>query len=357
MNTRLPSPPSEAEISAHVPAIDPVPSDVDRPFWSIMLPSYDSDEYLARALASVLEQDAGSDSMQIEVVDDGSTRGDPESLVRRLGGGRVGFHRHPRNLGATETFNTCLRRTRGRWVHILHADDEVLPGFYAAYRRIIEAREDFVMVVGPVTAIDAQGERGDLLGPTPPSGSCLLADFVRRQATRQLVQFAGWAMRRETLERVGGFCTLFHHCADWELAFRIALQGPVGCVPRPYGLYRMHAASDTRRLMRTGENVREAALAIQLNLRRLPPQQERDARGRSWRARLARDADESACTLAAAGAGDGRLAQARWAFALHPTPRRALAVTRAWLAHALVGRRARLRQRPRGARDAELTRP
>jgi hypothetical protein len=53
---------------------------------------------------------------------------------------------------------------------------------------------------------------------------------------------------------------------------------------------------------------------------------------RFWRARLARTADESARLLAAAGSNQGRLAQARWALVLLPTPRRALSVARAWLA-------------------------
>ena len=344
MDALLPRLPSEAEIAAHVPGIEPVRASEQRPFWSIMLPSYDCDGYLARALASVLAQDEGAAAMQIEVIDDGSTRGDPEALASRLGGARVGFQRHPRNLGATETFNTCLRRARGRWVHILHADDEVLPGFYAAYRRVIESRDDLAMVIGPVTSIDEHGERGRVLGPDPPADGCVLADFSHQQATRQLVQFAGWVMRREALERGGGFCTLFHHCADWELAFRIGLHGTVGCVPQAYGLYRMHSASDTRRLMRTGENIREATLAIRLNLRRLA-QENRGVSDRSWRSRLARAAGDSARALAAEGSSEGRLAQARWAFVLRPTLRRALSFARAWFSHALAAPRARVAPR------------
>ena len=131
------------------------------------------------------------------------------------------------------------------------------------------------------------------------------------------MQFAGWVMRREVLERVGGFCTLFHHCADWELAFRIGLCGPVGCVAQPYGLYRLHAASDTRRLMRTGENVREATLAIRLNLRRLALENRGGPR-RSWRARLARAADESARVARRRGIDRGKIRAS--ALGVRPAP-------------------------------------
>ena len=56
--------------------------------------------------------------MQIEVVDDYSTSDDPDAVVAEVGDGRVAFHRNPRNLGATETFNVCLEpRTRALGAH------------------------------------------------------------------------------------------------------------------------------------------------------------------------------------------------------------------------------------------------
>ena len=337
MDLGLPRLPSEAEIAAQIPAIPPVPAGEARPFWSVMLPSYESDGFLARALASVLAQDPGPADMQIEVVDDGSRSGDPKALVERLGGGRVGFYRHPANRGPTETFNTCLRRARGRWVHILHADDEVLPGFYAAYRRMIESRDDFVMVVGPVVRIGAQGERLPEAIAGPPRAGGVFHGFAKRQATLQQVQFAGWVLRREACERAGGFCTLFHHCADWDLAFRLGLLGVVGNVAEPYGCTRSHAGSDTGRRVLTGENILEITMAIRINLRRLG-RARLSARRRSWRSRIARLADRDSRRLADAGATQGSLAQARWALRLRPTPRRALAAASAWLAHARAGR-------------------
>src|SRR4051794_16988015 len=101
----LPATPTPQEILAQAPSIAPVIGGARRPFWSVMITSYDSGEYLRRSLQSVLCQDPGPDSMQIEVIDGCSTKGDPESLVRDVGQGRVGFHRLPFNRGAANTFN------------------------------------------------------------------------------------------------------------------------------------------------------------------------------------------------------------------------------------------------------------
>jgi GT2 family glycosyltransferase len=330
---RLPAVPDAATLARHLPAIAPVPPGTPRPFWSVMVPTYNDAHYLRLALASVLEQDPGPETMQIEVIDDGSVTGDAEAVVREAGRGRVAFHRNAKNLGATATFNECLRRARGRWIHLLHADDLVRSGFYAAYRDVIGTRDDLAMVIGEVQVIDEAGNPGDRMGPDPPAQGHVLEDFACRQAVGHLGQFAGWVMRRDAVERVGGFSTLFRHCADWDLAFRIGLAGPVGCVSRPWSCYRAHAASDTSRLMVSGTNTYERALVTRLCLSRL----DREACGlarRTWRPRLARTALRAAWTLDAAGSTEGRLNQARWAFALRPTPRHALFLLRSWLKHA-----------------------
>jgi hypothetical protein len=188
------------------------------------------------------------------------------------------------------------------------------------------------MVIGEVQVIDEDGKPGELMGPDPPARGHVLEDFACRQAVGHLGQFAGWVIRRDSVERVGGFSALFRHCADWDLAFRIGAMGPVGCVPHPWGRYRVHAASDTSRLMVSGTNIYERALVTRLCLSRLDPGA--CARSRqSWRARLASAAHLAAWTLDAAGSSEGRLNQARWAFALEPTPRRALFLLRSWLKH------------------------
>ena len=95
-----------------------------------MIPTYNCARYLGATLRSVLTQDPGPEAMHIEVVDDHSTADDPEDVVARLGRGRVAFHRQPENVGVVGNLNTCLQRSRGELVHVLHGDDRVLDGFY-----------------------------------------------------------------------------------------------------------------------------------------------------------------------------------------------------------------------------------
>ncbi|HZY25562.1 MAG TPA: glycosyltransferase, partial [Bacteroidales bacterium] len=76
-----------------------------------MIPTYNCAHYLRETIASVLAQDPGPEIMQIEVVDDHSTRDDPEVVVKELAGDRVGFYRQSQNVGYIKNFETCLQRS------------------------------------------------------------------------------------------------------------------------------------------------------------------------------------------------------------------------------------------------------
>lgn len=330
----LPVPPSPEELRRHTPAIEPVPVGTVRPRWSVMIPTHNCATYLRRALESVLSQDPGPDSMHIEVIDDRSTADDPAAVVAELAPDRVRFTRQEENRGATATFNECLRRARGRWVHLLHGDDFVLNGFYRECEELMNAHPAVVMIGGKVVTVDEDDRWLALMGPEARLAGGAYPDFVRKQAVEQLFQFAGVAVRRDAYERAGGFCTFFHHVADWDMWFRIGQLGPVACTRRPYGAFRIHAASDTSLQKVGGTNILEEYLITRINLARLSPLPDGDEVAR-WRKRVARRAYRNARKFRAAGFVEGRLNQARWALRLHPSPKTLNAWLTARLAHIL----------------------
>lgn len=332
----LPDPPTDAQLRASTAVIAPVPDGQTRPRWSVMIPTYNCADYLRRTLASVLAQDPGPEAMQIAVVDDGSTRDDPGAVVAEVGRGRVEFLPNPSNLGPTATFNVCLARARGTWVHVLHGDDLVLPGFYAECDALAARWPDVTMIGGAVVTMDEHGRWLSLIGPEPALAGVVFADFLERAAVQQLFQFAGVAVRRDAYERLGGFCTVFGHVADWDMWFRLGLAAPVACTTRPYGCFRIHGASDTNQQKRSGMDIHEEYLVMRANLARLGRE---DAAGvQAIRRRLSKRALRNAKKLRAKGFPDGRLAQTRWALRLDPTPRTLSAWMRARLALAWSAR-------------------
>src|SRR5690606_6187539 len=109
------------------PKIRPLPSNLVQPQWSVMIPSYNCIHYLRKTIESVLAQALDPQQMQIEVIDDFSTDGNVKALVEKLGKGRIGFYKQPHNVGSLRNFETCINRSKGKFVHILHGDDLVRP--------------------------------------------------------------------------------------------------------------------------------------------------------------------------------------------------------------------------------------
>lgn len=251
--------------SMAAPRIDPISGDLPRPFWSVMIPVFNCAEYLRESLRSVLAQDPGAEQMEIAVIDNCSTEDDPEAVVREIGGGRVAFYRQPRNVGAIENFNTCIRRARGEWVHILHGDDTVRPDLYARARRGVAAHPEVCAVTCRIINMDQDGHWIDLSELEAKTPGILGADFLTRLIREQRFQFAGMIVRRSAYEALGAFRPELVHCTDWDMWKRIALHGQIFYDPEPLACFRQHAGADTSRLMRSGENVADERRSIRLS--------------------------------------------------------------------------------------------
>lgn len=269
-----------AEGVAEAPRIDPLPPGTSRPLWSVMIPVYNGTDYLRETLRSVLRE-PGIAEIQIEVIDNCSDRDDPQAVVRELGGGRIHFHRQPRNVGPIENFNTCIRRARGEWVHILHSDDLVLPGFYSRAWNGLFVGPEVGAALCRIVHIDEHGRNAYYSGDRylseleAPQRTVLGRDFVDRLFLNQRIQFAGMVVRRSTYERVGGFRPELVHCADWDMWIRIALATRILYEPEPFACFRLHAQADSSAKVRTGQNVVDQRRAIRLASTYVPPQQAR----------------------------------------------------------------------------------
>jgi len=189
---------------SHCASIPRVREQVSRPLWSVMIPTYNCADYLRETLLSVLAQDPGPDLMQIEVVDDHSTLNDPEAVVEELGSGRVNFYQQPENVGHTRNFETCLERSRGKLIHLLHGDDSVRDGFYRNMEQAFKQNPHIGAAFCRHIFVNGQGDWFDI-SPLEQPQSGIISNWLERIAVEQRIQTPAMVVRREVYETLGAF--------------------------------------------------------------------------------------------------------------------------------------------------------
>lgn len=92
---------------------------------SIIMPSYNTAEYISEAIESVLAQTYSY--WELIIVDDCSTDNTDEIVKMYLSDERIKYIKNKINRGAAISRNRALREARGRWIAFLDSDDIWLP--------------------------------------------------------------------------------------------------------------------------------------------------------------------------------------------------------------------------------------
>lgn len=92
-----------------------------RPLVSVVIPVFNKERYLARAIHSVLDQSYSN--LELILVDDGSTDGSLDVIGSFVDERIRVLHRSPPGPGGYAARNLGIRAARGDWIALLDADD------------------------------------------------------------------------------------------------------------------------------------------------------------------------------------------------------------------------------------------
>ncbi|MEH2365347.1 tetratricopeptide repeat protein [Nostoc sp.] len=264
-------PQGEVQIGEYYfPLIPPVSETEDkRPFWSVVIPAYQRPDYLLESLVSVLAQWSGTEEMEILVIDDAST---PPlyQLVNAIGRGIVRYYRNPQNLRQQGTWNAGVTNSRGLWIHLLHDDDYVLPGFYTSLKQSLEGCPDSVGAA--FTGYENINETGEITFRQQLYGTDkgIVSDLLLYVGVANPLNPPAVVIRRATYERLGGYHPELTSTLDWELYKRIATFYDWWYEPEILVHYRVHSQSMRTELSLSGDRVASIRRSIEISESYLP---------------------------------------------------------------------------------------
>lgn len=119
-----------------------------QPLVSVIIPTYNYNNYIIEAINSVLSQTYPKEKIEIIVVDDGSTDDTSEVLKDLIDKNIIQYYYQENKGKANATFN-AIKRCTGKYVFNLDADDYFLQTKIAEYVKVFENNIEIVHVAAP----------------------------------------------------------------------------------------------------------------------------------------------------------------------------------------------------------------
>ena len=198
--------------------------DLAAPLISVIIPTFNRDAVIRRAVDSVLAQDYPC--FDLIVVDDGSTDNTASLLAPLTGDDRLKYLFQD-NRGVSAARNCGIREAGGEFIAFLDSDDEWLPEKLSAQMEYFQGNPECLIVQTQERWI-RNGRRVN------PKRKHLkkAGDIFLESVELCLISPSAVMLRRELINEVGLFDEGLEAAEDYDLWLRVLARYPVGLIDR-----------------------------------------------------------------------------------------------------------------------------
>lgn len=197
---------------------------------SVVIPLYNKEKTVARALRSVLAQTF--QDFEVVVVNDGSTDNSVQVVASIGGDPRIKLVNQP-NAGVAAARNRGVAEAHGEVVAFLDADDEWLPGFLETVRGLVAAHPQSDIFATSYFKVGPDGQRRPTM-----LASADLSDYFRvASSSEPPVNASCVAIKKHALEEIGGFPVGIRSGEDLLTWARLAVRGLVAYRAEPLAVF------------------------------------------------------------------------------------------------------------------------
>ncbi|MGB3695679.1 MAG: glycosyltransferase [Spirulinaceae cyanobacterium] len=220
------------------------------PLISIIVPVYNGEETIGETIESVRQQNFSD--WELIIIDDGSTdstltivEGIPDSRIKTFS-----FS----NAGQAISRNRGIAKASGKYISFLDADDLWTLDKLECQLKALRENPQAAVAYSWMNFIDEsshfvqKGSYVKFAGDIYPN--LLLMNFLGNGSNPLI--------RKEALDKVGGFETSVIPAEDWDMWLRLAADYPFILVPKPQVLYRISPSSQSTNIT----NLESASLKV-----------------------------------------------------------------------------------------------
>ncbi len=206
-----------------------------QPLITVITPVFDTPVHrLREAVESVLAQ--AYENWELLLVDDGSSSVDLLDALPHLAARdqRITLEKLGKHAGISAASNQGLAGARGEWITFLDHDDVIEPDALFQFAKLLQAHRDAEMIYSDEDKLAENGFEAPLFKPDWSPDFFLSYNYVGHLA----------AVRRDIVQKVGGFRSEFDSAQDYDLFLRVAEQtNRIHHIPRVLYHWRRSAAS------------------------------------------------------------------------------------------------------------------
>lgn len=219
------------------------------PTFSVIIPLYNKEDYIAETINSVLAQTY--EDFEVIVVDDGSTDGGPQLVRESFDDSRITLISKS-NGGVSSARNTGIQYAKGRYVAFLDGDDLWRIDHLSTLMSLIEKGEKRVGIY--CTGYNLLHNDATICGISAENVDCVLIssrDFFRTggrypgYGTMHFVSSSSVCINKQILTEIGGFDTRISHGEDTDLWRRVAMRYSLFFCTKQTALYRVGTANNS----------------------------------------------------------------------------------------------------------------
>jgi glycosyltransferase involved in cell wall biosynthesis len=192
------------------------------PYFSIVIPVYNKERFVAETLKSVLSQTFTD--YEVIIINDGSTD-ESEARILEFSDNRIRYF-SKKNEGVANARNFGIEKASSEYICFLDADDYWYPEFLGTmhcYTLEFPKQKAFASAI----EIETRNHRIKAQYSIPGTSESEIVDFFKASQKECVMWTSGVCLHKEVFEKIGVFDTNIKHGEDTELWIRIGLEFPI----------------------------------------------------------------------------------------------------------------------------------